>query len=154
MPISHQRQGGLGEKRPITLIVPFPAGGPSDALARAVAQGMSIPLQQPIVVENISGASGAIGLTKLARSAPDGYTFGFGTVGTHVANAALYKKLPYDPLADFEPIGLAGTAPTMLVARLRCRRPACRTSWPTRLPTAPRPPMAVPASARSRILPA
>ena len=103
--------------RPITLIVPFPAGGPSDALARAVAQGMSIPLQQPIVVENISGASGAIGLTKLARSAPDGYTYGFGTVGTHVANAALYKKLPYDPLADFEPIGLAGTAPTMLVAR-------------------------------------
>ena len=60
--------------RPITLIVPFPAGGPSDALARAVAQGMSVPLQQPIVVENIGGASGTIGLTKLARSAPDGYT--------------------------------------------------------------------------------
>jgi hypothetical protein len=78
---------------------------------------MSIHLKQPIVVENIAGASGTIGLTKLARSAPDGYTFGFGTVGTHVANAALYKKLPYDPLADFEPIGLAGTAPTMLVAR-------------------------------------
>jgi len=116
MPISHQRQGGLGEKRPITLIVPFPAGGPSDALARAVAQGMSIPLQQPIVVENIGGASGTIGLTKLARSAPDGYTFGFGTVGTHVANA-LYRKLPYDPLADFEPIGLAGTAPTMLIGK-------------------------------------
>ena len=103
--------------RPITLIVPFPAGGPSDALARAIAQGMSIDLKQPIVVENISGAGGTIGLTKLAKSAPDGYTFGFGTVGTHVANAALYKKLPYDPLADFDAVGLAGTAPTILLAR-------------------------------------
>ena len=103
--------------RPITLIVPFPAGGPSDALARAVAQGMSIDLKQPIVVENIGGASGTIGLAKLVKAAPDGYTIGFGTVGTHVANAALYKKLPYDPLADFDAVGLAGTAPTILVAR-------------------------------------
>jgi len=103
--------------RPVTLIVPFPAGGPSDALARAVAQGMSTYLEQPIVVENISGASGTIGLAKLVKSAPDGYTLGFGTVGTHVANAALYKKLPYDPLADFDAVGLAGTAPTILLAR-------------------------------------
>ena len=103
--------------RPITLIVPFPAGGPSDALARAIAQGMSIHLKQPIVVENISGAGGTIGLAKLVKSAPDGYTLGFGTVGTHVANAALYKKLPYDPLADFDAVGLAGTAPTILLAR-------------------------------------
>ena len=98
-------------------IVPFPAGGPSDALARAIAQGMSIHLKQPIVVENISGAGGTIGLAKLVKSAPDGYTLGFGTVGTHVANAALYKKLPYDPLADFDAVGLAGTAPTILLAR-------------------------------------
>jgi tripartite-type tricarboxylate transporter receptor subunit TctC len=103
--------------RPITLIVPFPAGGPSDALARAIAQGMSIHLKQPIVIENISGAGGTIGLAKLVKSAPDGYTLGFGTVGTHVANAALYKKLPYDPLADFDAVGLAGTAPTILLAR-------------------------------------
>jgi tripartite-type tricarboxylate transporter receptor subunit TctC len=103
--------------RPITLIVPFPAGGPSDALARAIAQGMSIHLKQPIVVENISGAGGTIGSAKLVKSAPDGYTLGFGTVGTHVANAALYKKLPYDPLADFDAVGLAGTAPTILLAR-------------------------------------
>ena len=100
--------------RPITLIVPFPAGGPSDALARAVAQGMSIHLKQPIVVENIAGASGTIGLARLVKAAPDGYTIGFGTVGTHVANAALYKKLPYDPLADFDAVGLAGTAPTIV----------------------------------------
>ena len=103
--------------RPITLIVPFPAGGPSDALARAIAQGMAAHLKQSIVVENISGASGTVGLAKVVQASPDGSTLGFGTVGTHVANAALYKKLPYDPLSDFEPIGLAGTAPTMLVAR-------------------------------------
>jgi tripartite-type tricarboxylate transporter receptor subunit TctC len=103
--------------RPITLIVPFPAGGPSDALARAVAQGMAIHLKQNIVIENVSGASGTIGLVRLIKSPPDGYTIGFGTVGTHVANAALFKKLPYDPLTDFDPVGLAGTAPTMLVAR-------------------------------------
>jgi tripartite-type tricarboxylate transporter receptor subunit TctC len=103
--------------RPITLIVPFPAGGPSDALARVLAQGMSAHLKQAIVVENISGAGGTIGLTKLVKSAPDGTTLAFGTIGTHVANVALYKKLPYDPLADFDPVGLAGTAPTLLLAR-------------------------------------
>lgn len=103
--------------KPLTLIVPFPAGGPSDALARAVAQGMAADLKQTVVVENIGGASGTIGLTKLVNAAPDGYTMGFGTIGTHVANAALFKKLPYDPLASFAPIGLAGTAPLLLVAK-------------------------------------
>lgn len=103
--------------KPLTLIVPFPAGGPSDALARAVAQGMAADLKQTVVVENIGGASGTIGLTKLVNAAPDGYTMAFGTIGTHVANAALFKKLPYDPLASFAPIGLAGTAPLLLVAK-------------------------------------
>jgi len=103
--------------RPLTLIVPFPAGGPSDALARALAQGMAADLKQTVVVENIGGASGTIGLAKLMAAAPDGYTIGFGTIGTHVANAALFKKLPYDPLTGFEPIGLAGTAPLLLVAK-------------------------------------
>ena len=103
--------------KPLTLIVPFPAGGPSDALARAVAQGMAADLKQTVVVENIGGASGTIGLTKFVNAAPDGYTMGFGTIGTHVANAALFKKLPYDPLASFAPIGLAGTAPLLLVAK-------------------------------------
>lgn len=103
--------------KPFTLIVPFPAGGPSDALARAVAQGMAADLKQTVVVENIGGASGTIGLTKLVNAAPDGYTMGFGTIGTHVANAALFKQLPYDPLASFAPIGLAGTAPLLLVAK-------------------------------------
>ena len=103
--------------RPITLIVPFPAGGPSDALARAVAQAMALDLGQGIIVENISGASGTIGLAKFTKSLPDGYTIAFGTIGTHVANVALYKKLPYDPVSDFQPIGLAGTASTLLVAK-------------------------------------
>ncbi|NQW53603.1 MAG: tripartite tricarboxylate transporter substrate binding protein BugD [Rhodospirillales bacterium] len=103
--------------KPVTLIVPFPAGGPSDALARALAQGMAADLKQTVVVENIGGASGTIGLAKLMNAAPDGYTIGFGTIGTHVANAALFKKLPYDPLTGFAPIGLAGTAPLLLVAK-------------------------------------
>jgi tripartite-type tricarboxylate transporter receptor subunit TctC len=103
--------------RPITLIVPFPAGGPSDALARAVAQPMGKQLGQPVVIENVGGAGGTIGLARLAKSAPDGYTLGFGTIGTHVANVAVYKKLPYDPVADFQPVGLAGAAPMLLVAR-------------------------------------
>lgn len=103
--------------KPVTLIVPFPAGGPSDALARALAQVMAVDLKQTVVVENIGGASGTIGLAKLLNAPADGYTMGFGTIGTHVANAALFKKLPYDPLASFAPVGLAGTAPTLLVAK-------------------------------------
>jgi tripartite-type tricarboxylate transporter receptor subunit TctC len=105
-------------ERQLTLIIPFPAGGPSDALGRAVAQAMAAHLKQSIVVENIGGASGTIGLTKMIKAPADGYTLGFGTIGTHVANVALFKKLPYDPVADFEPVGLAGMASTMLVAKM------------------------------------
>jgi len=104
-------------ERQLTLIIPFPAGGPSDALGRTVAQAMGAHLKQSIVVENIGGASGTIGLTKMIKAPADGYTLGFGTIGTHVANVALFKKLPYDPVADFEPVGLAGMASTMLVAK-------------------------------------
>ena len=103
--------------RSITLIVPFPAGGPSDAVARAISQSMALDLGQSIVVENIGGAGGTIGLAKFIKSPPDGYTIAYGTVGTHVANVALYKKLPYDPISDFDPIGPVGTAPVILVAR-------------------------------------
>ena len=104
-------------EKQLTLIIPFPAGGPSDALGRAVAQAMAAHLKQSIVVENIGGASGTIGLTRMVKAPADGYTLGFGTIGTHVANVALFKKLPYDPIADFEPVGLAGMASTMLVAK-------------------------------------
>jgi len=104
-------------QRAITLVVPFPAGGPSDALARGVAQHMGATLGQSVVVENVGGAGGTIGLQRVARATPDGYTLGFGTLGTHVANVAVYPKLPYDPLADFQPVGLAGSAPMLLLAR-------------------------------------
>ena len=103
--------------KPVTLVVPFPAGGPSDALARGVAQRMAKSLGQPLVVENIGGAGGAIGLARVAKAAPDGYTLGFGTIGTHVANVALYRSLPYDPQKDFEPVALLGTAPLILIAK-------------------------------------
>jgi tripartite-type tricarboxylate transporter receptor subunit TctC len=83
-----------------------------------VDQAMAAHLKQSIVVENIGGASGTIGLTKMIKAPADGYTLGFGTIGTHVANVALFKKLPYDPVADFEPVGLAGMASTMLVAKM------------------------------------
>ena len=115
--ISAATAQGFPEKQ-LTLIVPFPAGGPSDALGRAVAQAMAAHLKQSIVVENIGGASGTIGLTKLLKAPADGYSLGFGTIGTHVANVALFKRLPYDPVADFEPVGLAGMASTILVAKL------------------------------------
>ncbi|MGY2907355.1 tripartite tricarboxylate transporter substrate-binding protein [Bradyrhizobium sp. URHC0002] len=115
--ISAATAQGFPEKQ-LTLIVPFPAGGPSDALGRAVAQAMAAHLKQSIVVENIGGASGTIGLTKLLKAPADGYSLGFGTIGTHVANVALFKRLPYDPVADFEPVGLAGMASTLLVAKL------------------------------------
>lgn len=115
--ISAATAQGFPEKQ-LTLIVPFPAGGPSDALGRAVAQAMAAHLKQSVIVENIGGASGTIGLTRLLKAPADGYSLGFGTIGTHVANVALFKRLPYDPVADFEPVGLAGMASTLLVAKL------------------------------------
>lgn len=110
-------QNAAFPSHPLSLIVPFPAGGPSDALARGVARQMSEQLGQPVIIENIAGAGGTVGLGKLAKAEPSGYALGLGTIGTHVANVALYKKLPYDPLADFKPIGLAGSAPLLLLAR-------------------------------------
>ncbi len=103
--------------RPITLVVPFPAGGPSDLLARSVAQRAGQKLGQQMVVENTGGAAGSIGTGKVARSAPDGYTLVFGTIGTHVANVALYKALPYDPQKDFDPVAYLGSAPLILIAK-------------------------------------
>lgn len=104
-------------QRPVTLIVPFPPGGPSDALARGFALHMGKQLGQAVIIENVAGAGGTIGLTKAVKAAPDGYTLAFGTIGTHVANVALYKKLPYNPETDFLPVGLAGAAPMLLLAR-------------------------------------
>ena len=101
---------------PVTLIVPLPAGGPIDATARIVAEGMRASLGQPIIVENITGASGSVGTGHVARAAPDGYTFGIGYVGTHVFNGITYA-LSYDLLNDLDPVSLLVTNPLLIVAR-------------------------------------
>src|SRR4051812_47874857 len=89
--------------RPITLVVPFPAGGPIDTLARFLAEPLRVSLGQPVIVENISGAGGSIGVGRVARAAPDGATLIIGITSTHVFNGAMYT-LPYDLLNDFEPV--------------------------------------------------
>ncbi len=103
--------------KPITMIVPFAAGGPTDALARVLGARMSEALGQQIVVENIGGAGGTIGVSKAAKATPDGYTLLFTHMGTLAVNIALYKSLPYDSLKDLEPIGLGGTNPMVLVVK-------------------------------------
>jgi len=100
----------------LTLIVPFSAGGPTDTIARIVAERMSRALGQTVVVENATGAGGSIGVGKVARSAPDGYTLGIGHIGTHVINGAIYQ-LPYDLLKDFEPVAMIATNPQSVVSR-------------------------------------
>ena len=102
--------------RPITMIVPFPAGGATDVVARILAERMRESLGQPIIVENVAGANGSIGIGRLARAKPDGYTIDFGFLGGHVLNGALYS-LPYDVLSDFEPISPLATSPVALFAR-------------------------------------
>ena len=101
--------------RPITMIVPFPAGGGTDTVGRIVAERMRVSLGQPVVIENVTGANGTIGTGRVARAAPDGYTVVFGIWNTHVANGALYP-LQYDVLKDFEPIALIASYPYLIVA--------------------------------------
>ena len=92
----------------IKWIVPFPPGGPTDTFSRAVAQKLSEALGQPVVIENRAGAGGGVGMDALAKSAPDGYTIGLSTTGTHAINPALYgAKIPYNALTDFTPLTLA-----------------------------------------------
>jgi tripartite-type tricarboxylate transporter receptor subunit TctC len=102
--------------RPITLIVPYPAGGPTDSLARLLIEHMRGSLGQSIVIENVTGAGGSIGVGRLARAAPDGYTFGIGQVSSNTFNGAVYK-LSYDLLKDFEPVALLTIAPMWMLGR-------------------------------------
>ena len=102
--------------RAITMIAPFPAGGPSDALARILSEPIRAALGQPVVIENVAGAGGNIGVGRLVRAAPDGYTVGIGQWGTHVVNAITYS-LQYDVLHDFEPIALLAVTPQLIIAR-------------------------------------
>ncbi len=102
--------------RPITMIVPYPAGGPTDTVGRVVAERMRAELGQPIVLENVSGAAGSIGLARVARAAPDGYTINVGNWSAHVVNGAIYT-LPYDLRTDFAPVALLAQAPQLVLAR-------------------------------------
>ncbi len=101
--------------RPITMIIPFAAGGPTDVLGRTMAQRMSEILGQPVIVENVGGAGGMLGSSRVARAAPDGYTFLLGTVGTHAQNQTLYKKPLYHAADDFTPVALMAELPLMLI---------------------------------------
>ena len=103
--------------RPITMIVPFAAGGPTDVVARIVTDHMSRTLGQQIVIENVAGAGGTTGITRGAQAQPDGYTIMMGHMGTHGAAPALYPNLKYDPTKDFAPIGLAAGTPIVIVAK-------------------------------------
>jgi tripartite-type tricarboxylate transporter receptor subunit TctC len=102
---------------PITLIVPFAPGGGVDASARLQAAVMGEALGQTIVIENVGAAAGTVGSARVAKAAPDGYTFLIGNSGTQVYSQALYKKKPYDAIEDFEPIGMVTESPRLLVAR-------------------------------------
>ena len=102
--------------RPITLVAPFPAGGPVDTLARILGEHMRASLGQTVLVENVSGAAGSIGVGRVAHAAPDGYTLSVAQWSTHVANKFIYK-LQYDTLGDFQPIALLSSNPGLIVGR-------------------------------------
>src|SRR6476620_299256 len=102
--------------RPVTIIVPFSAGGPSDVMARILAERMKITLKEAVLVENVTGAGGSIGVGRAAKSPPDGYTISFGHLGTHVANGAIYK-LNYDLVADLDPVALLPSNPMIIVSK-------------------------------------
>jgi Tripartite tricarboxylate transporter family receptor len=101
--------------RPLTMIVPYPAGGPTDTIARVLGERMRASLGQPIIIENVAGAGGNIGVGRVARAAGDGYTLGIGHWGSHVVNGAIYT-LPYDLLTDLEPVALLSDGPQLIVA--------------------------------------
>src|SRR3954471_495658 len=102
--------------RPITMVVPFGAGGPTDALARIITQRMSITLGQSILIENVTGAAGTIAIGRVARAAPDGYTLVIGNWASHVVNSAVIKT-PFDYVADFEPIARLSGNPYIIVGK-------------------------------------
>ena len=103
--------------RTVTMVVPYPAGGPSDVVARIIADGMGKVLGQTVIIENVGGAGGTIGTARVAEAKPDGYTILGASMGSHVAAPALTPNLRYDSTKDFEPIGLVSNAPAAVVAR-------------------------------------
>ena len=103
--------------RPVTIIVPFAAGGAFDVMARVFSPHLSVILGQQVVVENIGAAAGTVGTSRVAKAAPDGYTALFGSVGTHAYNPSLYRKLSYNALTDFAPVALVAEQPMVLLTR-------------------------------------
>jgi tripartite-type tricarboxylate transporter receptor subunit TctC len=103
--------------KPIQMVIPFAAGGPTDLLGRVMAERMSQTLGQTVVVENVTGAGGMLGTQKVAQGKPDGYSFVLGTVGTHAVNQTLYKKPLYNAATDFEPVALVAEVPLVLITR-------------------------------------
>ena len=116
MTIGGQASAQNFPSRPITIIVPFSAGGPSDAMARILAERMKTTLGETLLVENVTGAGGSVGVGRAVRSPPDGYTVSFGHLGTHVANGAIYK-LGYDLVTDLEPVALLPSNPMIIVSK-------------------------------------
>src|ERR671920_1199951 len=108
---------GTYPARPITLVVPFAAGGTTDVVARLMADHMSRTLGQQVVVENVTGAGGTVGVTRVSKAEPDGYTILMGNLGTQAASVGLYPKLAYDPRTDFEPIMNSASTPMLVVAK-------------------------------------
>jgi len=103
--------------KPMTMIIPFAAGGPTDVLGRVVAQRMSELLGQQVIVENVGGAGGMTGARRVADAAPDGYSFVLGTVGTHAQSQTMYKKPLYNSATDFTPVALVAEVPIVLITR-------------------------------------
>ena len=101
--------------RPITMVVPFSAGGTTDLLARILGEELGKRLGQQVLVDNRPGAGGNLGSGLVARAAPDGYTLLMGTIGTHAINSSVYKEMPYDPVEDFAPVTLVAILPNVLV---------------------------------------
>jgi tripartite-type tricarboxylate transporter receptor subunit TctC len=106
--------------RPVTIVVPFAAGGPTDAIARVIGERLRVPLGRTVIIENVSGASGSIGVARTVRAAPDGYTISIGHFGSHVLNGAIYP-LQYDLLKDLEPISLIASNPQIIIGNKALR---------------------------------
>ena len=103
--------------RPVTMVAPFAAGGGNDVLARLLAPPFDETLGQPVIIENVAGAGGMTGSARVAKAAPDGYTVGLGSVGSHAFNQTLYKKPLYNAATDFDPVAMIADQPLLLVVR-------------------------------------
>ena len=116
LPVSHTARAQTFPTRPITIVVPFAAGGPTDTIGRVVAEGMRASLGQPVIIENVTGAAGSIGVGRVVRAAADGHTISIGQWGSHVTNGAIYA-LPYDLLNDLAPLCWIATGTPLIVSR-------------------------------------